>query len=346
MNISPQLVFASVLLIPSVIAVAQVEFEIDEKQSQVDQSLTLEVPFAGTWIGDYDAKSNPDGTQTRPGLFGGSGNNPINYSAAFSIDGGGLSQPSGGFSVEVDEEGLSGVLDDLMVDLLNGQPTDVGLTIGLTYSSFNTINPFSIYPGGIPISLPLGNAQIISTSLESTGPAPITLIPDGDGYLFTGLMNAVNRSEVEFGAGVQAFEVPVIVPLAGTLAEVEGEWVMTVTFSQSVSDEQPVEDAPPFENIPVPLPTLPPSDNTANLLMSGAITSYTVDSLLDVQLIARGSASGIFADLNGDGIVDGGDLGLLVIAWGVNPDSPADLNGDGLVDGGDLGLLVLAWTPK
>ena len=345
MNISPRQLVAAVLLIPSVIAVAEVDFEIDQKQSQVDQSLNLEVPFAGVWIGDYDAKSNPDGTQTRPGLFGGSGNNPINYSAAFSIDGGGLSQPSGSFSVALDEEGLSGVLDALVVDLLSGQSSEVGLTIDLAYSSFNTINPFSIYPGGIPISLPLGNAQVISASLESTGPAPIVLVPDGEGYFFTGLMNGVNRSEVELGTGVQEFEVPVIIPLAGTLAEVGNEWVMTVTFSQAVSDEQPVEDAPPFENIPVPLPTLPPSDNTANLLMSGAITSYTVDSLLDVQLIARGSASGIFGDLNGDGIVDGGDRGLLIIDGGVNPGSPADLNGDGLVDGGDLGLMVLAWTP-
>ena len=47
-----------------------------------------------------------------------------------------------------------------------------------------------------------------------------------------------------------------------------------------------------------------------------------------------------FSDLNGDGMVDGGDIGLMVAAW----DTDAyDLNGDGTTDGGDLGLLLLDW---
>jgi len=48
------------------------------------------------------------------------------------------------------------------------------------------------------------------------------------------------------------------------------------------------------------------------------------------------------ADLNGDGAVDGADLGLLLGDWGAG-ESPADLNGDGVVDGADLGLLLGAW---
>ena len=48
------------------------------------------------------------------------------------------------------------------------------------------------------------------------------------------------------------------------------------------------------------------------------------------------------ADLNGDGRVDGSDLGLLLLQWGGS--GSGDLDGNGLVDGGDLGLLLLAWT--
>jgi probable HAF family extracellular repeat protein len=48
-------------------------------------------------------------------------------------------------------------------------------------------------------------------------------------------------------------------------------------------------------------------------------------------------------DLNGDGLINGADLGLLLVAWdSTNP--PADLNNDGIVNGGDLGLLLVAWT--
>ena len=46
------------------------------------------------------------------------------------------------------------------------------------------------------------------------------------------------------------------------------------------------------------------------------------------------------ADLDGDGTVDGGDLGLLLAAWG---GSGADINGDGTTDGADMGLLLAAW---
>ena len=47
-------------------------------------------------------------------------------------------------------------------------------------------------------------------------------------------------------------------------------------------------------------------------------------------------------DLNGDGKVDGSDLGMMLGAWGTN-DPAADLNGDGKVDGGDLGTLLGAF---
>jgi len=49
------------------------------------------------------------------------------------------------------------------------------------------------------------------------------------------------------------------------------------------------------------------------------------------------------ADLNGDGVVNGADLGILLAAWGVAPGSPADLDGDGVVNGADLGLLLSNW---
>jgi len=51
--------------------------------------------------------------------------------------------------------------------------------------------------------------------------------------------------------------------------------------------------------------------------------------------------NGLFGDLNGDGTVDGADLGILLNAWGHS--GPGDLDGNGVVDGADLGLLLNAW---
>ncbi|MFO0872734.1 MAG: hypothetical protein U0575_02005 [Phycisphaerales bacterium] len=53
-------------------------------------------------------------------------------------------------------------------------------------------------------------------------------------------------------------------------------------------------------------------------------------------------------DLDGNGVIDGADVGLLLGAWGACPVPPtrcaADINGDGAVDGADLGVLLQTWT--
>ena len=52
--------------------------------------------------------------------------------------------------------------------------------------------------------------------------------------------------------------------------------------------------------------------------------------------------SGLPGDLDGDGTVDGADIGLLLAVWGT-ADPDADLDGNGTVDGGDLGVLLAGW---
>ena len=52
------------------------------------------------------------------------------------------------------------------------------------------------------------------------------------------------------------------------------------------------------------------------------------------------------ADLNGDGFVDGLDLGVLLGNWDTNVDpSQGELDGTPPVDGLDLGILLGAWNP-
>jgi hypothetical protein len=49
-------------------------------------------------------------------------------------------------------------------------------------------------------------------------------------------------------------------------------------------------------------------------------------------------------DIDGDGLVDGADLAILLGHWGACGDCPADLDGDGVVGGGDLAVLLATWT--
>lgn len=74
---------------------------------------------------------------------------------------------------------------------------------------------------------------------------------------------------------------------------------------------------------------------------SGFVVSYSANS---VTLTYVGA---LFGDLNGDGIVDGADLGILLASWGACDGCAgciADLDGDCMVDGADLGLLLANWS--
>jgi hypothetical protein len=102
--------------------------------------------------------------------------------------------------------------------------------------------------------------------------------------------------------------------------------------------------------------TFPAPSNPACALLldfdnDGDVDLALVDEIADVVVIQENVASpAVFGDLNGDGLVDGADLGLLLTVWGecmeVGPTGcAADLNDDNLIDGADLGLLLAAWTP-
>jgi hypothetical protein len=83
----------------------------------------------------------------------------------------------------------------------------------------------------------------------------------------------------------------------------------------------------------------------------------TVDGILNdfrgwqidaVQIIANGlecedPKPSCPADLNGDGVVDGADLLILLSDWGTCPGCASDLNSDDVVDGADLLILLSEW---
>lgn len=56
------------------------------------------------------------------------------------------------------------------------------------------------------------------------------------------------------------------------------------------------------------------------------------------------SISSTPGDLNGDGVVNGVDLAVVLASWGAANGSPADLNGDGQVNGIDLASLLASWS--
>lgn len=80
--------------------------------------------------------------------------------------------------------------------------------------------------------------------------------------------------------------------------------------------------------------TLTVSDD--ELFFSGVFNAWT----LELSTCVCADPPTCPADLNGDGLVDGADLGAMLSAWG---GPGADLDGNGTTDGGDLGQLLSAW---
>lgn len=80
--------------------------------------------------------------------------------------------------------------------------------------------------------------------------------------------------------------------------------------------------------------------NTPPALAPASIGLFKTAGSVNLTLWGPG-APALLGDLNGDGAVNGADLGALLANWGTA--GPGDLNGDGNVDGVDLGTLLANW---
>ena len=64
----------------------------------------------------------------------------------------------------------------------------------------------------------------------------------------------------------------------------------------------------------------------------------------EIDAIADVAPHTLLGDINGDGLVDGLDLGLLLAAWSTE-DPLADIDGNGNVGVSDLLILIDNWGP-
>jgi hypothetical protein len=334
-------VLASVALAGSV----NYEVTIVTSQSSIDADTSLSVPLAGTFIGNWNKLTNPTGTKTRPGLFGGSGNNPISYSATFVADGAFTTVPSGTFAMSIDTEALSFTLGGLSLDFLSGDTAGVDATLNINYATFNTQNPSAIFPGGITIPVPLGEATLTELSAAQTGAAVAgILIPSGkQSYTFATAVPVDLLATIEANGQVFGGEpVPFALPIAGTITFGGESVVITLTGTNAIEEIVPIDPPATFADQPIALPTVLPPGGTANLLFGGSIASINLAQSLTFDIVADAAAQLDPADLNGDGSVDAADLAILLGAWGSI--GPGDFSGNGSVGAEDLAILLGAWS--
>jgi hypothetical protein len=317
---------------------------IDTKASFFSQATSIGAPFNGTLIGDYNAKTNPTGTQTRPGFFGGSGNQPIPYTASFALDGIVESNPTGTFIAGLDLEALQVRIVGLEFDLLGGTEGVLPATVNINYTTFRTFSPNSLFPGGVTIPVPIGDATISELRAVQTGDGVFgSLAEQKDGsYLFTAAVpiDLILSVDVLGTPVAESTASPSVLPVSGRLVLTKAGIVFTLDASGADTQTQPVENGA-FSDVPLALPTVLPTGGVANLLISGTVTQVTTESALDAEIIVAGALREVVGDLNGNGAVDAADLTILLGNWGGS--GLGDLNGDGTVGAADLTALLNAW---
>jgi len=310
--------------------------------STYSQQTNIALPLAGTWIGSYDAATNPTGTRTIPGLFGGSGNNPIAFSSTVkpkaTISN---THPSGTFRLGFDQ--ATGVVDvvNLSLDLLAGQAGTISTSMLLTYSSFHTAQPTSTFPGLTNVEVPVDNGSLTGATALQSGIAVGAATANADGTWNFAVTVPVNVT-MSGTALAQPFSSvsPAAIALTGTIS-ITGN-VISITSQGTVNDSAAVPAPPPLVNQPFDLPTVLPSGSLAHLLINGTFSNGTSATTASSNLVMTGTPAPILGDLNLDGRVNGADLGLLLSGWG--QPGISDLNNDGTTNGADLGLQLSNWT--
>jgi len=327
------------------------EFSIDTKTSNASINATTDVDASGFLIGDYDAETNPDGTQTRPGLFGGSGNQPIDtltvLGSSTTLD----AMPAGGMHIALDTLNGVGEIEGFAVDLLNGDAASTDLSVTIGFDTFRTFDPSFLYLGGIPITIPLGEVGSISdATLTQSGVALITLSPADlpEAFEVTGVIPATLSMTVAFGlpgGEPTAFpieDLPVLVPISGQL-EVFGNGNASLTLSATpdpITNEIPIEglDLP---EIPFELPTL--GEETAGVLFTLSPQSIAFDASIALTINALGSPPACAADLTGDGVLDFFDVSAFLNAYNAM-DPAADFDGNGVFNFFDVSGFLNAFN--
>ncbi|MBI5865494.1 MAG: PEP-CTERM sorting domain-containing protein, partial [Planctomycetes bacterium] len=267
------------------------DFQIDRNASGLSANVALSAATTGTLIGNWNADTNPTGTRTKPGLFGPFGadeNLPVNVSLTPGISGAPNSATAGTFEMRFDTDTGIALLRGLNANLLDSGPQALDVELTLLTESFRTRNPFFIYPGGIPITVPLGQVSLGSLTVQQTaGDAPgvLTLI-DANRYSFVVAPVVTIAGSVEvMGQAYDFPATPIPLPLVGEVEFTGDHALLTAVQPLDLSNSQTLDQTIP--EFPLALPTLDPP-NPANVLMNLVLSEVSTTLTGDLTLVADG----------------------------------------------------------
>jgi hypothetical protein len=266
-------------------------FTLQPAGTELSGTVALTAATAGLLVGDHDPSANPGGTRTKPGIFGTFGsteNVPVAVELTPGLSGPLQSVPAGSFQLEVDGAAGTVVLSGLAVNLLPSGPLAVPSTVTLTYDSFRTRGPDSLFIGGFPLTVPLGDNQLAALAAAQIGSAAGELAAVGSG-LYDFEVSTVLLLSGAFESALGSTElppVPVPYTLSGRVSLTGDTAMVTATSSFAFADE--TELGVELPSIPFPLPTILPAGGTANVVLDLALESLATEVAATLTLAAPG----------------------------------------------------------
>jgi len=269
------------------------DFTLDSQASNTLINIDMSLPLPGTAIGSYDATTNPTGTITCTNIFGMCNNTsfPINSTlvAEPSIAG----QPGGTFAATVSTSAGTIAIAGLSVSAIGRQSSTSNLTLQLNYPTFRTRQPTSVFPGGFTLPLPLGQSTIDNILIVQSAAAAGTLVASATPGVWN--VNIVVPTSLSFdldllGNAQSVGPVPFALPLIGTLDLSGSQPRLVVTVDQGGNQTLP-NPAPGtvIEDIALPIPTVLPAGNTANLVLDLIPGDLALGFLTDLDWFANGT---------------------------------------------------------
>lgn len=265
----------------------------DPARSGLSAHIGLHVGTAGALHGNWDELNNPEGTRTKPGLFGGFGddeNLPVDVSFDFDLGGRVDSATAGAFRLRVKPDRNLIRMADLDADLLAGGPVTLPAEVTLLTDNFRTRQPDSLYFGDIPITLPLGEISLTALRITQTEERVVGSLTPIEGNRFSFIIVPIVNLSGQFTALENTFDLPptpMPLPLTGEI-EIGPIFVHLVSIQPiDLSQSQPLDlELPEF---PLDLPTILPPGDTAHLLMNLLLSE--VGSVFQGEL--RAEADGV-----------------------------------------------------
>ncbi|MFN0128811.1 MAG: hypothetical protein ACKV19_19240 [Verrucomicrobiales bacterium] len=278
---------------PAEAMAATFAFSLTPEGTRLTGNIGITAAATGSLLGDYESETNPSGTRTKPGLFGSFGsteNVAVPVDLIPGLNGPVNSVPGGAFQLQLNAEAGTVVLSGLTLDLLPGGPLTIPSTVTLEYNTFRTRSPSSLFIGGFPLSVPLGENQLTALAAAQIGSAAGEATPAGINlwdFSISTLLLISGSFEGLLGAAPLP-PIPVPYTLNGQI-RVDGDGESAhVTASSGFDFSNSTDLGLDLPALPFGLPTLLPPGGTAIVVLDLSLSSLSAELSSTLSIAAPG----------------------------------------------------------